>query len=133
MTVDTLTVEAQRGVAYGALALAVVLAVVTVLTDTPGRLLTVPAALGALVVGLRDLRGGPLVTADAAGITARDGWRRVSAPWSAVERMRVVKDRRAELLELDLGRTIVVLSRTRLGRLPEDVLTELLEVRDSVR
>ena len=130
MTVDTLTVQAQRGLVYGALALAAVLAVVAVFTDTPGRLLTIPAAVGALAVGLRDLRGGPLVVADADGLTVRDGWRRVSVPWSSVERMRVVKDRRAELLELDLGRSVVLLSRTRLGRLPADVLTELLAVRD---
>ena len=46
------------------------------------------------------------------------GWRRVRAAWPEVERMRVVRDRRAELLELDLGHTVVLLSRTRMDRLP---------------
>jgi hypothetical protein len=57
----------------------------------------------------------------------------VSVPWDRVERMRVVRDRRAALLELDLGVTVVVLSRNRLGRWPEDVLTDLLAVRDLSR
>jgi hypothetical protein len=41
----------------------------------------------------------------------------------------VLRDRRAELLELDVGRTVVLLSRLRLGRLPEDVLADLQAVR----
>ena len=126
---DTLVVETPRRVGVGALALAAVLLVVTLLSDPAGRLLTAPGALVALVLGLRDLRGGTLLAADAEGVVVRDGWRRVHARWSAVERMRVLKDRRTELLELDLGSTVVLLSRNRLGRLPEDVLTELLEVR----
>ena len=132
MTVDTLIVEAQRRSGYGLVALAAVLAVVTLLSDPAGRLLTAPAAVAALVLGLRDLRGGPVLVADAAGVQVRHGWRRVVAGWPEVERMRVLRDRRAELLELDLGRTVVLLSRLRLGRLPEDVLADLQAVRATV-
>jgi hypothetical protein len=133
VTVDTFVVPAPRRLARGLLATAAVLVVVTVLSDPAGRLLAAPAALAALVLGLRELRGGPVLSADADGVTALSGWRRVHADWRAVERMRVVRDRRAELLELDVGDTVVLLSRTRLGRLPEEVLTDLLAVRGAVR
>jgi hypothetical protein len=132
VTVDTLVVAARRQVGYGLLALAAVLAVTTVLSDPAGRLLTAPAVLVALVVALRDVRGGELLRADADGIAVRSGWRTVVAPWAEVERMRAVRDRRTELLELDLGRTVVLLTRNRMGRLPEDVLADLLAVRDRV-
>ena len=127
---DTLVVPARRQVGYGLLALAAVLALATVLSDPAGRLLTGPAVLGALVLSLRDLRGGELLSADADGLVVRDGWRRHVALWPEVERMRVLRDRRTEMLELDIGRTVVLLTRNRLGRLPEDVLTDLLAVRD---
>ena len=130
---DTLVVAAPRRLARGLLAAAAVLAVVTVLSDPAGRLLAAPAALGALVLGVRDLRAGPVLVAGADGVTVDTGWRRMQATWPEVERMRVVRDRRAELLELDLGRTVVLLSRTRLNRLPADVLTDLLAVRAGVR
>ena len=129
MTVDTLVVGASRRLARGLLAGAGVLAVVTVLSDPAGRLLTAPAALVALVLGVRDLRAGPVLVADDGGVAVNTGWRHVRAPWGDVERLRVVRDRRAELLELDVGRTVLLLSRTRLGRVPADVLTDLLAVR----
>ena len=66
-----------------------------------------------------------MLVADASGLRVRTGWRQLSASWASVERLRVTRDRRAELLELDLGRTVLLLSRTRLGRSPEDVLTDL--------
>jgi hypothetical protein len=133
VTVDTLVVATSRRLARGLLAAAAVLTVVTVLSDPAGRLLTAPAAVVALVLGLRDLRGGPVLVADADGVSVNTGWRRVHAAWTEVERMRVVRDRRAELLELDIGRTVVLLSRTRMDRLPADVLTDLLAVRDDAR
>ncbi|MCA1712515.1 MAG: PH domain-containing protein [Actinobacteria bacterium] len=129
---DTLVVPARRQVGYALLGLAAVLAVATVLSDPAGRLLTAPGVVGALVLALRDVRGGELLRADADGLTVRSGWRTVAAPWPEVERMRVARDRRTELLELDLGRTVVLLTRNRMGRLPADVLTELLAVRDQV-
>ncbi len=126
---DTLVVGASRRLARGLLATAAVLAIVTVLSDPAGRLLAGPAAVVALVLGVRDLRAGPVLLADADGVSVNTGWRRVHAGWSEIERMRVVRDRRAELLELDLGRTVVLLARTRMDRLPPDVLTDLLAVR----
>jgi hypothetical protein len=36
------------------------------------------------------------------------------------------------MLELDLGSTLALLSRNRLGRLPEDVLTDLKTIRAGV-
>ena len=105
------------------------LAVVAILSDPAGRLLAFPAAVAVLVLAIRDLRSGPVLVADAQGVELLQGLHRIRAPWSAVERMRVVRDRRSELLELDVGRTVALLSRQRLGRLPDDVLTDLLAVR----
>ncbi len=126
---DTLVIPANRKRGHGLLAFAALLAVVTLLSDPAGRLLAGPAAVAVLVLGVRDLRSGPLLTADAGGLAVLQGWRRIRVPWEQVERMRVLRDRRAELLELDLGGTLALLSRQRLGRLPEDVLTDLLAVR----
>jgi hypothetical protein len=126
---DTLIVPVPPRRAYGLLAFTVVLVVVTVLSDSAGRLLTLPAALVTLALALRDLTSGPVLRADAEGVEVLQGLRRVVAPWEQVERMRVVKDRRTEMLELDLGSTLAVLSRSRLGRLPADVLTDLLALR----
>jgi hypothetical protein len=126
---DTLVVEVPRRRAYGLLALAVVLFVVAWLSDAAGRLLAAPAAVAVLALAVRDLRGGPLLVADPAGIHALQGLRRVHVPWAAVERMRVLRDRRSELLEVDGGEALLLLTRQRLGRLPDDVLTDLLAVR----
>ena len=126
---DTLVIPVPRQRAYGLFAFTAVLIVVTLLSDSAGRLLTAPAALITLGLAIRDLTSGPVLQADAAGVAVLQGLRTVRAPWSQVERMRVVKDRRTEMLELDLGTTLALLSRSRLGRLPADVLTDLLEVR----
>jgi hypothetical protein len=126
---DTLIIPVPRQRAYGLLALAAALVVLTVVTDPAGRLLTSPAAVVVLVLAVLDLRGGPVLRAGPDGIEVLQGVRRVRVPWSRVERMRVVKDRRTEMLELDIGSTLALLSRNRLGRLPEDVLADLLEIR----
>jgi hypothetical protein len=130
---DTLIIPVPKRRAYGLFAFAAVLAVVTALSDPAGRLLTAPAAVAVLVLAVRDLRSGPVLRAGPAGLEVLQGLRRVSVAWAQVERMRVVKDRRTEMLELDLGSTLALLSRNRLGRLPEDVLTELLAIREAVR
>ncbi|MDT7544925.1 MAG: hypothetical protein QOE99_1035 [Actinomycetota bacterium] len=127
---DTLVVEAPRRRGYGLLAFAGVLAVVTLLSDPAGRLLTAPAAVAVLALGIRDLRSGPLLRADAEGVEVQQGLRRIRVAWARVERMRVVRDRRTELLELDLGSTLALLSRQRLGRYPDEVLADLLEIRE---
>lgn len=126
---DTLVVAVPRARARALLALATVLAGIAVLADPAGRLLALPAAVAALALAGRDLGRGPLLRADDTGIEVVQGLRRVRAAWARVERMRVLRDRRTELLELDLGSTLVLLSRQRLGRLPAEVLADLLAVR----
>lgn len=110
---------------------AVLLVVGAVVADTGGRLLVVPAAVFAALLVVRDLVGGPLVRADRDGLELLDGWRRVRSDWTGVELLRAVKDRRTPVLEVDLGYTLVALSRTRLGRHPEDVVAELAQLRES--
>ena len=126
---DTLVIPVPRQRAYSLLALTGALIVVTVLSDSTGRLLTAPAALVTLALAIRDLVSGPVLRADTDGVEVLQGLRTLRAPWSQVERMRVVKDRRTEMLELDLGSTLAVLSRHRLGRYPDEVLTDLLALR----
>lgn len=93
--------------------------------DPAGRLLLVPAGLLLAALGVRDLVLRPVLAADATGLRLVQGLHHREVPWSSVEGMRVVTDRRAPLLELDLGRTVVVLSRSRLGRAPYLVLADL--------
>ena len=126
---DTLVIVVPRRRSYGLLAFAAVLLVVAGLSDDAGRLLALPAAAAVVGLAFRDLRSGTLLVADGSGLDVLQGLRRVRVPWAEVERMRVLRDRRAELLELDLGRTLALLSRQRLGRLPEEVLADLLTVR----
>jgi hypothetical protein len=128
---DTLVIPVPRRRAYGLFALTAVLVVVTALSDPAGRLLTAPAALVVVALAIRDLTSGPVLRADAEGVAVLQGLRTVTVGWDRVERMRVVKDRRTEMLELDLGATLALLSRNRLGRLPEDVLTDLLAVKSA--
>lgn len=107
------------------LGLAVCLLAAVAVADPAGRLLLVPAGLLLLVLGARDLLLRPVLTADPTGLRVVQGWSRREVPWSTVAGLRVVTDRRAPLLELDLGDTVVVLSRSRLGRAPYLVLAEL--------
>ncbi len=126
---DTLVIDADRRSGLALLAGALLLAALTVVADPGGRLLAAPAAVIALLAAVRELRGGALLRADREGVVVRQGWRTVSAGWEQVERLRVVKDRRAELLEIDVGATVLVLSRQRLGRYPADVLADLQALR----
>ena len=97
--------------------------------DRGGVVLAVPVVLALAGLGLRDLLLRPVLLADAEAVEVVHGLRRLRAPWSEVERMRVVTDRRAPLLELDLGEVLVVLGRRRLRRSPEAVLAELAALR----
>jgi hypothetical protein len=128
---DTLVVPVPRRWAYGLLGLCGVLLVVAARSDPAGRLLALPAAVIVLGLSIRDFASGPVLRAGPVGVEVLQGLRRVSAEWGQVERMRVVKDRRTEMLELDLGGRLALLSRNRLGRLPAEVLTDLLAIRDS--
>lgn len=129
MTVDTLVIAVGRRRASGLAALAAGLLLVAALSDTAGRLLAVPAALAVLAVAVRDLLSGPVLQAGPDGVDVLQGLRRLRAPWEEVERMRVVRDRRTEALELDLGRTLALLTRARLGQPPAQVLELLLTIR----
>lgn len=104
---------------------ALALTVVGALADPAGRVLAWPAAAALAALGLRDLLLGPAVRAGAAGLELVVGARRRWVPWSQVQGIRVVRDRRTALLELDLGDTLVLLSRLRLGRPAADVAAEL--------
>ena len=102
----------------------------TTLADPVGRLLLVVAGAAALVVGTRDLLLRPVLSADGSGLTVVEGWRRRTAPWTGVEALGVVTDRRTPLLSVDLGDRLIVLSRRRLGAAPADVLAVVVAVRD---
>lgn len=115
------------------LAVAVVLGALLPVVDRLGWVILVPAALCAAAFGLRDLLLTPVLSADADGLCVLDGVRRVSAGWGEVQRLRIVRDRRTALLEIDLGDHVVVLSRRRLGTAPENVLAELEQLRGGVR
>ncbi len=105
------------------------LAVVAVLSDAAGQLLAVPAALVALALAVRDAVLRPVLEAGPDGLTAVQGVRRHTARWDQVAALRVVTDRRAPLLEIDLDDRVLLLSRNRLGRSPHAVLEELQAVR----
>lgn len=66
-----------------------------------------------------------MLCADPAHVSVVVGLRRTTVPWVQVERLRVVRDRRIPVLEIDLGSTLVVLSRYSLGRQPAEVLAQL--------
>ncbi len=87
-----------------------------------GQLLLLPGAAALLALTGRDLLLRPVLSADDAGLTVVDGWRRRAATWPDVEGLRVVRDRRASLLEIDLGAHLVVLSAHRLGTDPDAAL-----------
>ena len=93
--------------------------------DSAGRLLLVAAGLGLAVRAGRDLLLTPVLDADTEGLRVVDGWRRIEVAWSQVEDVRLVTDRRAPLVELDLGDRLVVLSRRRLAGSPRDIVDEL--------
>ena len=118
-----------RAVGWLEVLAAVVVAGAALGLDVLGQLLALPAALLLLGVGLRDLLLRPTLAADADGLTVVNGARHVAATWAEVERLRVVTDRRAPLLEIDLGEAVVVLPRRRLGAAPAVVLDELTALR----
>lgn len=111
--------------APGLLVGAVVLLLLGLAADPAGRLLAFPAAVLLLVLALRDLALRPVLAADGDGLQVVSGVRRLHLSWEQVHGLRVVTDRRADLLEVDLGSTVVVLGRARLGAAPQDVLAAL--------
>jgi hypothetical protein len=94
------------------------------------------AAIALALWALRDLIAPVRLAGDTAGVTVVAGFaRRRRLSWSEIDRVRV--DRRthrglrSEVLELDTGDAIYLLSANDLGALPEDVATALAELRSS--
>ena len=93
-------------------------------------------ALGVTGWAVRDLLVPVRLAADTAGVTVVTGIaRRRHLPWSQVERVRVDttvrRGLRTELLEIDAGDAIYLYSAHELGALPEDVATQLADLRVS--
>ena len=124
--VAVLTAGPSRLITATLLTGAGVLTVVALLADPAGQLLALPAALVLAALAVRDLTLRPVLLVDEGGVVVVIGLRRRRVPWDRVEEVRVVRDRRTPLLEIDLTDEVVVLSRLRLGRSPDDVLAELL-------
>jgi len=122
------TAGPSRGSCVALLAGAVLLVVLGLAGDPGGRVLAWPAAALLVLVALRDLALRPALRADHEGVEVVTGLRRRWTPWQQVEGLRVVTDRRTPLLEVDVGATVLVLPRRRLGRPPALVLEELLEL-----
>jgi hypothetical protein len=95
-----------------------------------GAVLCVALALWAL----RDFLAPVRLAADASGVTVLTGvFGRRHLPWSAIERVRVERTSRrgltSELLEVDAGDALYLFSANALGAMPEDVATELAQLR----
>jgi Bacterial PH domain len=87
-------------------------------------------AAGIVVWAVRDVLYPVRLAADDAGITVLTGFaRRRHVPWSQIEAVRVERARRSEVLEIDTGDAIYVLSGPQLNAMPEDVAVELAELR----
>ena len=95
------------------------------LADPAGQVLALPGALLLAVLIVRDLTLGPVLRADRDGLTVLSGRRQLQVPWADVVAMTVQTTRRTPVLDLDLGATVVVLGRGRLGRAPNEVLAHL--------
>jgi hypothetical protein len=87
-------------------------------------------ATGIVVWAARDLFHPVRLAADDAGITVLTGFaRRRHVPWSQIEAVRVERARRSDVLEIDAGDAIYVLSGPQLNAMPADVAVELAELR----
>ncbi|WP_344979051.1 PH domain-containing protein [Streptosporangium fragile] len=109
-----------------------VLALLTVLSrdDPRGMILAGVAALAVAALALRDVLAPVRLSADGEGLVVVKGFagsQRV--PWSAVERVRVDRrtrfTSRTELLEIDTGEGVYLLSRFDLGAPCQEVADEL--------
>ncbi|WP_432983530.1 PH domain-containing protein [Dactylosporangium sp. CA-233914] len=102
--------------------------------DRPALSAAVVAALVAGAYALRDLLAPARLAADADGITVVTGYAgRRHVPWREVERIRVESRSRAglrsDLLEIDTGDTLHLLSTYDLNARPADVAEELEAIR----
>lgn len=117
-------------VSAGLVGLGILLAAVAVRADAGGRLLGLVAAVGLLALGVRDLLCRPVLAAAEQGLLVRTGARPRAVPWADVLALRVRRERRTQVLELDLTGGLVVLSGRRLGTRPEAALAVLERWRD---
>ncbi|MDI6099204.1 PH domain-containing protein [Actinoplanes sp. NEAU-A12] len=89
---------------------------------------------GIVAWALRDLLIPVRLAADADGVTVLAGFaRRRRLPWSQIETVRVEtgtrRGLRSELLEIDAGDAVYLLSANQLGAIPEDVALALADLR----
>ncbi|WP_082772702.1 PH domain-containing protein [Actinoplanes sp. TFC3] len=118
----------------GAVAL-IVLVVAFGREDPIQWVLAAAVALGLAGWALRDLVRPVRLAADATGVTLVAGYlARRHLPWAQIERVRVDRRERrgirSELLEIDAGDSLYLLSVHELGSDPEEVAQELARLRD---
>jgi hypothetical protein len=99
-------------------------------TDRVGPVLALVVAAGLAAWGVRDLVARDRLTADSDGVTVVTGYAgRRRLRWPEIERIavdrRTRRGLRSELLEIDTGEAIHLLSRWDLGVPPEDVVERL--------
>jgi hypothetical protein len=101
--------------------------------DLPRWLVAGAVAAGLMVWAARDVLHPVRLAADDAGITVLTGFaRRRHLPWDRIEAVRVERARRSEVLEIDTGDAVYVLSEPQLSAMAEEVAARLAELR-SVR
>ena len=118
--------------ACGILGLILAIGAVTLITDTPGRILVGIAAMGLLAFASLSWRARPKLAISSGGLVIR-GWLHTAVlPQSAIKHIRITEfrrlARRVRLLEIDAvdGR-LIVFSRWDLGTDPIDVLDALTD------
>ncbi len=105
-------------------------AVLTVITDPPGRVLAGVAAAGLLVFAGFSWRARPRLAVTARGLVVRGWWRQQLLEPAAVTLVRITEFRRigrkVQLLEIDTADDrLLVFSRWDLGTQPLEVLNAL--------
>jgi hypothetical protein len=113
-----------------------VLATITVLTlgDLRGAFLAGAATVAAAVLALRDVLAPVRLSADGEGLVVVKGFAGSERlPWSMIERVRVDTQTRftsrTELLEIDTGEGVFLLSRFDLGAPCQEVADQLRSLR----
>lgn len=91
------------------------------------------AAAGVAAWAVRDLLVPVRLTADGAGLTVTTGLARRRLSWSQVDRVRVDVRRRSRLLEIDVGETLYLLSRSDLDADLDEVAARLEALRAAAR
>jgi Bacterial PH domain len=133
----SLTFRVRSGVITGKFAVAAGFALVALFEGFgPPFVIGVVAAVGIAIYALRDVIGRSRLRADREGLriaTGFGGHRRLA--WSEVERLRVDERNRlgtrSELLEIDAGEHLYLLSRFDLGVPPAEALAMIRAIRAS--